>query len=545
MLKRFVLLVTLGLVSAVGLNGCKDKKKVEAVAPPETLSAGLKILHVGNGDEVQDIDPHGVEGTIENRVIIALLEGLVSEDPNTLEPTPGMAEKWEISPDGLVYTFHLRPDAKWSNGEPVTATDFVRSYQRMLTPSVASRYSYMLFVAVGARDYLEGRLKDFAQTGFKAVDEHTLQITLVQPTPFLLRAMNHYAWYPLPISTLEKFGGMDKKGTAWTRPGNFVGNGPFVLKSWVQNQKLVVAKSPTYWNHQNVKLDEIHFYPVSSSDTEERMFRTGQLQITHEIPLSKIPLYQREHPDSIRIDPFCGVYFYRFNTTRAPFTDLRVRRALTLAIDRESLVKKVTLGDELPAYHIVPPNLVGYNSRNQVTGDLAEAKRLLAEAGYPDGKGFPRVELLYNTLEKHRIIAEALQEMWRRNLGVEITLHNEEWKTYMDDQNTMNYQVQRAGWIADYLDPHVFLDLWETGNGNNVTGWGNPEYDRLLHASLNAKTNEERYEIYQKMEKILVDELPIMPIFFYTQPRLISPKVIGYYTTPLDNYPWQYVDLKP
>jgi oligopeptide transport system substrate-binding protein len=208
-------------------------------------------------------------------------------------------------------------------------------------------------------------------------------------------------------------------------------------------------------------------------------------------------------------------------------------------------VKNVTLGGENPAYHLIPPNLVGYNSRHRIKTDLAEAKRLLAEAGYPDGRGFPRVELLYNTLEKHRIIAEALQQMWRRNLGIDITLYNQEWKVYMDAQHSKNYQIQRAGWIADYVDPHVFLDLWQTDGGNNDTNWGNPEYDRLLRAALASKSEQERYEYYQQMEKIFLDELPVMPIFFYTKARLVSPKVKGYLTTLVDNIQWKYVDVEP
>ncbi|MCX6955637.1 MAG: peptide ABC transporter substrate-binding protein, partial [Verrucomicrobia bacterium] len=316
---------------------------------------------------------------------------------------------------------------------------------------------------------------------------------------------------------------------------NFVGNGPYALKEWRPNQVIVAIRSPTYWDRAKVKIDELHFHPVELSDTEERMFRTGQLDVTYEVPLNKIPVYQKENPGSIRIDPYNGIYFYRFNVKRKPFDDVRVRRALALSIDRETIVKKVILGGEQPAYDFTPPDLAGYVSQHTFKADLAEAKRLLAEAGYPEGKGFPKVELLYNTLEKHRTIAEALQQMWRKNLGVDITLFNQEWKVYLDAQHTQNYQFQRAGWIADYVDPHVFFDLWETGGGNNDTNWGNPEYDRLLRTALDAKTTEARYEVYQKMEKILVDEMPVLPIYFYTYARLVSPKVKGYFTTPLDN----------
>lgn len=509
----------------------------------ESASAGLNVLHFGNGAEPQDLDAHAVTGVVEHHLLKAFGEGLVSEDPD-LNVIPGVAQRWEISDDGKVYTFHLNPNAKWDNGDALTAHDFVGTYKRMLTPSIAAEYSYMLFHVVGAEDFLLGKIDDFADTGFKAIDDHTLELTLRQRTPFLLHAMNHYAWYPVPVKVIEKFGGLTRKGTAWTRPENFVGNGAFRLKSWQPNRKIVAEKSPTYWDAANVKLDEIHFYPIESIDTEERMFRTGQLHITNEVPLSKIKTYLEEKPDHISIKPYNGVYFYRFNTTRPPFDDVRVRKALAYAIDREALVEKVTLAYETPAYHVVPPDILSYVSENRFAKNIAKARRLLAEAGYPNGEGFPTTELLYNTSEKHRTIAEAIQQMWRQNLGIDIGLYNQEWKVYLDAQDNQDYQVMRAGWIADYVDPNVFIDMWKTDGGNNDTGWGNAEYDRMLEEALNAPNDEARFAVYNRMEKILLDEMPVMPIYHYTNSKLISPDVIGYKITPLDNFPWKYVDLK-
>ncbi|MEY2880342.1 MAG: hypothetical protein RLZZ15_2722 [Verrucomicrobiota bacterium] len=537
------------LATLLAAGGCGKKNPAASSAPASAdasspVASGKKILRYGNQAEPQDIDPAVVTGTPEHRLCLKFLEGLVSEDPQ-LNIIPGVAEKWAVSPDGLVYTFHLRADAKWSNGDAVTADDFVQSYRRMLTPALGAQYAYMLWLVVGGEDFNKGKLTDFAQTGFKALDARTLQLTLRQPAPFLLHAMNHYAWFPVHIPTIKKFGGMETKNTAWTRPENFVGNGPYVLKEWRPNQRIVATRSPTYWDRAAVKIDTIEFYPIELADTEERMFRAGQLDITNEVPLSKVAVYRRDRPDSIRVDPWNGLYFYRFNVKRKPFDDARVRRALALSIDRESLVKNVTLADEAPAYNFVPQHLLGFDSKHTFKADLAEARRLLAAAGFPDGKGFPKVELLYNTLEKHRTIAEALQQMWRRNLGVDITLYNQEWKVYMDAQHSKNFQFQRAGWIADYVDPHVFFDLWETGGGNNDTNWGSPDYDRLLRSALSAPNDAARYEIYQQMEQILLAEMPVMPIFYYTRARLISPKVKGFYTTPIDNYPWKYADLMP
>ena len=537
MANRFILV----LLSLALLAGCAKKEPVHSGG-----GVGIrKVLRYGNGAEPQDLDPHVVEGTPEHQLIIALSEGLVSEDPQ-MNVVPAVAERWEVSGDGLTYTFHLRGDARWSNGDPVTAQDFVQSYQRVLNPVLACRYAYMLFNHVrGAKDYYDGKNHDFSQVGFQTPDARTLVVTLKEPAPFLLHAMNHYSWYPVHIPTVKKFGGLDRRSTEWTRPENYVGNGPYVLKSWRPNQVIVTERSPTYWDRARVKIDEVDFYPIELADTEERMFRTGQLDITNEVPLTKLAVYRREHPESVRVDPYNGLYFYRFNVLRKPFEDVRVRRALALSIDRESLVKNVTLADEAPAYNFVPQNLLGYHSTHSFKADLTEARRLLAEAGYPDGKGFPRVELLYNTLEKHKIIAEALQQMWRVNLGVNINLLNEEWKVYMDDEHSHNFQFQRAGWIADYVDPHVFFDLWQTGGGNNDTSWGNAEYDRLLHTALATPNDTARFAVYQQMEKILIDEMPVLPLFYYTRARLVSPRVKGFVTTPLDNFKWKYADIDP
>ena len=532
---RYLPLLVAPLLGLLFFTGCGGSSSPE--------DSGLKILHFGNGAEPQDLDAHSVTGVVEHHLLKAFAEGLVAEDPD-LNIIPGVAQSWEISEDGLVYTFNLNPAAKWSNGDTITAHDFIGTYKRMLTASLAAEYSYMLFHVAGAEDYLMGKIDDFSQTGFQALDDHTLQLTLQQRTPFLLHAMNHYAWYPVPVRVIEQFGGLDRKGTAWTRPENFVGNGAFQLKSWQPNRKIVAERSPTYWDADNVHLDEIHFYPIESIDTEERMFRTGQLHITDEVPLSKIKTYLAESPENISIMPYIGVYFYRFNTTKAPFDDARVRKALAYAIDRTALVEKVTLAYEMPAYHVVPPDILTYKSEHRFEMNLAEAKRLLAEAGYPNGEGFPATELLYNTSEKHRTIAEAIQQMWRQNLGINIGLYNQEWKVYLDAQDNMDYQIMRAGWIADYVDPHVFLDMWKTGGGNNDTGWGDETFDRLLGEALDAPNDEARFAIYNQMERILVDEMPVMPIYHYTNSKLISPDVLHYKITPLDNFPWKFVDLK-
>jgi oligopeptide transport system substrate-binding protein len=535
----------LGCVVAgiICLAGCaKSEPKADAGAPTAS-TVPRTVLNYGNGTEPQDIDPQVVTGVPENKIVNALFEGLVAEGPTGSDTVGGVAERWEISPDGRVYTFFLRTTAKWSNGDPVTAQDFVASYRRILTPSLGAEYAYKLHHVVGAEAFNKGELKDFAQVGFAAPDAHTLRITLKHRAPFLIEAMKHYSWFPVHIPTVEKFGGLARKGAAWTRPENLVGNGPFVLKEWRPNQRLVVTRSPTYWDRERVKLETINFMPTESIETEERMFRTGQVDRTNELPNNKIETYKREFATSYRQDPYFGVYFYRVNVTKAPLNDKRVRRALALAIDRESLVRNVTRGGQQPAYNFCPPSPL-FTSNARIEGDLAEAKRLLAEAGFPGGKGFPKVNILYNTSENHRAIAEAIQQMWRTRLGVEIGMANQEWKVYLDAQDTLNYDLCRAGWIADYTDPNTFMDLWVTGGGNNDTGWSNATYDGLVRESLAAGSEAERLAIYQKMETILADELPVIPIYFYTRVFAVNPK-LRYVPNAIDNRNWKFMEFLP
>lgn len=531
---RSTLVLALAIFTA---TACSRKEPAPAAGGPLP-----KILLFGNGAEPQDLDPQTVTGVPENKLINAFFEGLVSYGNEETDTVGGVAERWEISPDGLTYTFYLRPDAKWSNGDPVTATDFVRSYQRILTPALAAEYAYKFNAVVGAEEYQDGKLKDFSQVGFRAIDARTLEIRLKHRAPYLLEAMKHYAWFPVHIPTIEKHGGLAKRGTAWTREENLVGNGPFVLKSWRPNQKIVATRSPTYWDRATVKLDEIHFFPTENLETEERMFRTGQLHKTYELPAAKIDVYQRDFPQSYRSDPYYGSYYFRFNITRKPLDDVRVRRALSISIDRESLVRNVVRGGMQPAYGLTPPT-PKFTARTKLSGEVAEARRLLAEAGYPEGRGFPRIELLYNTQDNHRRICEALQEMWRQNLGIEVGLLNQEWKVYIRSMDLLDYDMARGGWIGDYNDPNTFYDTFVTGGGNNRTGWSNARYDQLLRDTGAAPDEAARMELYQQMEEILMRELPIMPVYFYRKIYALSPTV-HWPANPMDNQNWKFVRFK-
>jgi oligopeptide transport system substrate-binding protein len=499
---------------------------------------------VGNSDEPSDLDPQTAIGEVEHYIMVSLFEGLVTGDPKDVSPRPGVAERWDISPDGKTYTFHLRKNARWSNGDPVTARDFLESYRRMLTPSLGAQYSCMLYPVTNAEAFNTGKITNFDQVGFKALDDLTLELKLHSPAPYLLSMMIYDSWFPVPISTIKKYGALDDRSNPWTRPEHFVGNGPFVLKEWRMHSHVLVERSSNYWDAANIRLNKIYFDPEESFDTEERMFRSGQLHTVRQAPPSKVAFYLKNKPNLINDYPLATTYFYKFNVKRPPLNDKRVRQALAMSIDRRAITETVSRAGEVPAFCLTPPDIAGYTSTSHVLEDIPAARRLLAQAGYPDGKDFPKVELLYNTLQNHKAIAEALQQMWEKNLNINIVLHNEEWKVYLDSMRRMDYAMGRAGWGADYMDPSTFFDVFITDGGNNETGWSNREYDRLCALASNTGDQAVRYAAYQKAESILMDEMPILPIYYYTRPRLIRPSVKGWYPNLLDqpNYKSLYLD---
>ncbi|MBX7123707.1 MAG: peptide ABC transporter substrate-binding protein [Opitutaceae bacterium] len=506
-----------------------------------------QTLLVGNLSEPNDLDPQIADSQQTFNLIMALMEGLAQYDARTCEPVPAVAEHWDVSPDKLTWTFHLRKNAVWSNGDPVTANDFVWSYQRMLTPSLGAEYAGMLFILKNSERYYKGEISDFSNVGVHAPDPHTLTLTLAHPVPYLPKLVCHAAWYPVHRATLEKFGRPYERGSAWTRPGNFVGNGYFDLVEWIPNKLIRMKKSQTYWDRNNIKLESVVFLPIENTSTEESMFRAGQLHITSSIPIVKIAVYRNDPAlrPMLNQDPMLATYFYRFNVTQPPLNDPRVRRALTLSVNRQQIVEHVTKGGQIPAGHLTPPNIAGFTATANVPYDPAQARQLLAEAGFPGGKGFPKVELLYNTNESHRQIAEAIQQMWRRELGIEISLFNQEAKVYVETMRTMSYQIARYAWVGDYLDPSTFLDTMTTGNGNNQTGWSNAEYDRLIAAAETAGNETERYAYFQRCEEIIAAENPILPIYFYVRNNLQRPEVKGWYSNLLDLHPLKGVFLQP
>ena len=528
----------LGLVAL--LFGACAKRETRVEAGNRTQS-----IHIGNLGEPNDLDPHIPDSQNTGNIIQAFFEGLTQYHPQTSEPVPAVATRWEVSADNLTWTFHLRPEAKWSNGDPVTAGDFVFAFQRMLSPKLGAEYAYMLFVLKNGEAFNTGKLTDPALIGARAADAHTLVLTLDHPVPYLPTMLCHPSWYPLHRATIEKHGRWDQRGTAWTRPGNLVGNGCFNLAEWKPNQYVRGVKSPTYWDHAAVKLTECFFYPIESEDAEERTFRSGQLHVTNTIPISKIAVYDKDHPELFHPELFLGSYFYRFNVTKAPFNDARVRRALAMAINRDQIVRDVSRGHQVPASHFSPPNLAGFTATARVPQDLAAAQKLLAEAGFPGGAGFPKMEILVNTNEGHRLIAEAIQQMWRKGLGIEVGIYNQESKVWATSMRSLNYSIARFAWIGDYLDASTFLDIMASDSGNNQTGWKNAEYDRMLELARTTADTAKRFEYFQRCEQILAEECPVAPIYFYSRNNLRLPNVKGWYGNLLDAHPLKGVYLEP
>ena len=532
-LPRWTIVVSLLLFSACS----RRETAVEAGNRTQTL-------HIGNLSEPKDLDPQIVTGLSEGNVIAALLEGLVADSPTGGDPVPGVAESWDVSADRTVYTFDLRPEAKWSNGDPVTAADFVFSYRRMLSPNLGSPYAYMLHLLKNGKAYNQGEITDFDQVGVKALGDHTLQLTLETPVPSFIAQLNHWAWFPVHPTTILKYGRIDELGTRWTQPGNYVGNGPFTLESWRQNQAIVVVKNTNFWDAATVRLNAIHFHPIGDHKIEERSFRAGQLHITGTVPLERVAYYQKEHPELIRIAPYLRSYYYLLNIAKPPLDDLRVRKALALAIDRDAIVNYVTRGGEEPAHCFTPPHIGTYRPPETVAFNPEKAKQLLADAGYPNGAGFPALTLLFHTSDLHTRIAEVVQQMWKENLGIDIRLENVEWKVYQSRRQNREYEIARAEWVADYVDPASFLDIWQTGGGNNHVDWSSPAYDALLQKAAQASTESERMETFRQAEQILLDDLPLIPLLFLPSKSLVQPSVKGWNNSILDRHPYKFIHLE-
>lgn len=608
-----------------------------------------------NGTEPKTLDPHSMTGEPEHRIADGIFEGLTRLEARNLRPAPGVAESWDVTPDGKTYTFHLRRDARWSDGRPLLAEDFTYAWRRLQAPETAAEYAYIMHMVRYAEavnthqaqaEQLEGpilkaldelaaqhtanvpaaALREFSRKqnldavlkgtpnpalrafllrkpgelptselpqlrselaregarrrelhreakqhfgvdgGVFAKDPHTLVVELVAPTPYFLELCSFYPSFPLPRRTIEAKG----QSRNWFVPGKLVSNGPFNLASWRVGDRIRLERSETYWGRKEVRLQSVDILPVENATTSLNLYLTGDVDW---LPSNSFPQDLgpdlKKRPDFYK-NPALIVYYYRINCTRKPFTDARVRKSLNLAIDRLQITRDVMGMGQLPADHFVPPGIHGYQPpASGLRYDVAEARKLLSEAGFPDGRGFPKFGILYNTLESHKKIAEVIADQLRRNLNLDVSAYNQEWQSYLQSTRSLDYDVARAAWVGDYEDPNTFLDLWITNGGNNQTGWGNLVYDRLMEAASNVEAflnspqflldhakhpgelrrladatrgSEEaavrlqslgalRMRLLAEAEAILIgDEQPIIPLYFYTINGMVKPRVKGFYT---------------
>lgn len=511
-----------------------DAWVAEVMPPGEAWRAHAQALVANNESEPQTLDPQRMTGTIEARVALALFEGLTTLDPRDLTPRPGLAESWTADADGLGWTFTLRPALTWSDGTPIEAATVRDAWRRALDPATGAAYAELLDPVAGAEELRAGRPAEF---GAVAVDARTLRVRLARPCPWFLSLVAFHALAPVPLHAIAAH------GERWTRPGAIVGNGPFTLAEWTPRQRIVLVPNPRWHGAHRVRLARIELLPYSDLDAAYRLFRQGGLDWSPSIPQPKweeirwLPEYY--------CAPFLASYFYRINCTRPGLSDARVRRALSLAIDRRVLAGQILRAGQVPATWLTPA-MAGYEPPPGLATDRARARALLAEAGWGPG-GRPLVfELLYNTSEAHKPLAEAVAGQWREHLGVDARLANREWKTYLADMDGLRYDVARSSWVGDYLDPDTFLSLWRTGGGNNRTGWGSPRYDELLAAAQREPDRSARLARYRELERILVeDELPFIPIYIYVAQGLISERVRGWYENVRDEHPWQYLWIEP
>jgi len=494
-----------------------------------------QLLRFNLGSEPELRDPGTMSGQPDGRFARLVFEGLTTSDPRTLEPRPGQAYRWEMSADGLTYTFHLRQGVRWADGSPLTSRDFQWSWLRVLAPATASRNASLYYAIRGAEDFNKGTDGDPAHVGLATPDDSTFVVTLARPTAYFLFLTTYYAFLPVPRAIVERW------GIHWTLPEHLVGNGPFRWTYWRQNDRYEFAPSSSYWDRPNVRLEKIVAYVVDDLSTSTNLYKSGAIDWnpSNYIPSQYLP-YLRGYAD-FRSGRYQSTYFYSVNCTKAPFKDAWVRRALDLAIDREAIARDLLKGSRDPWGRITPTGYPGYEGPRQVTYDPARARDCLARAGYPGGRGFPRFTILFNTSEDHRRIAEAIQAMWKRELGIDVELQNQEWGSYMQATTSLHYDVARRSWIGDYLDPNSFLQLLVSGDGNNRCGFANARYDALMREAAATLDPAKRFATLAAAESLALDQAPFLPIYHYSTSELVKPWVRGIYQTALDVHPLTHV----
>ncbi|WP_305814101.1 ABC transporter substrate-binding protein [Photobacterium leiognathi] len=501
-----------------------------AQVPADTKLADKQELVRGNGTEPESLDPQKVSGVPESNVIRDLLEGLVNQDSKG-NLVPGAAKSWETE-DYKTWTFHIRDDAKWSNGDPVTAEDFVYTWRRLADPKTASPYaSYIQMTTMAnAEDIIAGK-KAPETLGVEAVDSKTLKVTLDKPVSYFASMLVHTSMKPVNQKVVEKF------GDEWTKVGNYVSNGAFKLDTWVVNERIVLARNENYWDNKNTVINQVTFLPIENQVAAMSRFLAGELDMTYEMPNEHFKRLQKEYPQDVKVTPYLCSYYYEFNMTRKPFDDANVRKALSYAIDRDVLAKFIVGKGETPAYNFTPLATNGLDvempeySKLDQKQRLAKAKELLKAAGYDQNNPL-KFNLLYNTSENHKKIAVAISSMWKKGLGVTAVLENQEWKSYLDAKRQGNFDISRAGWCGDYNEASTFLAIMRSDHSQNYPKYSSAAYDKAIDDAVLAKTDAERAADYKDAEAKLAEDMPIMPIYHYVNARLVNPQLGGY---PMEN----------
>ncbi|HLK80645.1 MAG TPA: peptide ABC transporter substrate-binding protein [Xanthobacteraceae bacterium] len=500
---------------------------ISAIMP----AAAEKVLRIANMAEPETLDPHKSSTVDASNILRNLFEGLMVLDPSG-NVAPGVAESFSISEDGLTYSFRLRSNAKWSNGEPVTAYDFVYSLRRIEDPKTHSQYAEVLYPIKNAQEVNTGKAAP-TELGVAASGPGTVEITLKAPTPYFLQLLTHTSALPVNERAVTRF------GDEWLKPGNMASNGAYMLGDVKPNSHVRIVKNPNYWDAAKITIDAAVFDPSEDRAGVLKRYRAGEFDVLRDLPNDQLAWLRQNMPQELHIAPYAGVYFYALNTTKPPFNDKRVRLALSMAINREILVEKITAAGELPAYGFVPDGTANYTPRRAPWRTMSQAQRetaaqkLLSEAGYGPNKPL-RFELAYNTSENHKRIAIALAAMWKK-LNVSVELVNTEWKVHLSNMRIGNFQMGREGWIADYNDAQSYLFLLQTSTRQqNYSRFSNPEYDRLMdEASVTADAGK-RAALLEQAEGILLEEMPVIPIYFYVSKNLVSTKVKGWQDNPLD-----------
>jgi len=525
---KFVVSIGLAAALLLSLLGCTPRE-----TPVEVATRNGTLL-LGNAAEPNDLDPH-LSSTLTGQVIInSLFEGLTVLDEASMRPLPAAAESWKVSSDGLTWTFHLRPDLRWSNGDPLTAADFVRSWKRALTPALAADNAWYLFALKNAAAYNSGELENPAEIGARAPDTYTLVLTLEHPAPYLPVLLSLPAWFPLHAGNLEKFGALTQRGRPWTRPSELISNGPYTLTAWEPDARIVLEKNPQHRDAARTQIERIVFLPIENADDEERAYRAGQLHATFTLPVTKISTWRKNAPAQLRIDPLLQSHFLRINTAAHPtLADAATRRALSTAIDRELLARSVLQSSRRPATSLVPP-----------MGDYRPAS-IQSEAAIRQSSTtpLPKLELIVRNDALMPRVAEALQAMWKTQLGLDVSIIQLEQKTWVQRQQAHDYQLCLSAWTADYPDPLTFLELFLSDSPYNWTGWASADYDALLTRAAHTNDPTARLSLLRQAEALLLSQAPIVPLYFGAETRLVHPSVKNWTPAPLGFRRFQRLQL--